>query len=571
MTENGAKNVTFSVGDWIVEPATNRLTCSGREVRVEPKVMRVLCYLVERHGEVVPRRDLETNVWTGMVVTDDAVTNTVIKLRKALGDNARDPRYIETIAKSGYRLIADTSGTAPPVDRVAEISGDAGTKNPGTKRRSPTWPKVLVIGLLAFVATWVFWLTSAPLHPIEQRPDQPLAEKPTIAVLPFENLSADPKQDYFADGIVEDVITDLSRIEAIRVLARSTSFAYKNKEIDPQRIAQELNVSHLVEGSVRRSADDLRITARLVDTSNGENLWSERYDRSVADIFEVQEDVAQNIVHALSVNLTQEQQTRVGSPPTSSFKAYDLYLKGRKTLSLRTPEANAQARDYYRQAILIDPGFGRAYGGIAVALTRFANKGWSDTPDVERDLALHYANKSVELNPKSPYSFWALGFTHLYRHENEQAAAAVREALRVAPGYADGMSLLALVYNYSAQAKEAIELINEAILINPLYSWDYLFNLGWAHYALGNYEKAKRYQQLALERNEYATFARLVLVASYMALDMADEAAWQVEEVLAYQTNMSIRFLEQETPIALDFEKIQQFVSLLRAGGIPPT
>jgi adenylate cyclase len=394
--------------------------------------------------------------------------------------------------------------------------------------------------------------------------------QPTLLILPFENLSADSAQEYFADGIVEDVITDLSRIETIRVLARSTSFTYKGRNVDPQEIAQELKLTHLVEGSVRRSGEELRITARLIDTGNSQNLWSQRYDRTVADIFEVQRDVAQNIVRALSINLTQEQQARVSSPPTSSFEAYDLYLKGRKALSLRTPEANGQARDYYRQAILLDPDFARAYGGIAVALTRFANKGWSDTPKVERDLALHYANKSVELNPESPYSLWALGFTHLYRHENEEAAVAVRKALRAAPGYADGMSLLALIYNYSAQAEEVIELIDEAMLINPLYSWDYLFNLGWAHYTLGNYEKAVKYQQLALERNEYATFARLILVASYMALNMPDDAAWQVEEVLAYHTNMSIRFLEQETPILLANDKMQQYLGHLLAAGVPP-
>jgi adenylate cyclase len=142
--------------------------------------------------------------------------------------------------------------------------------------------------------------------------------------------------------------------------------------------------------------------------------------------------------------------------------------------------------------------------------------------------------------------------------------------LRVAPNYADGYSLLALIYNYSGRAEEVIDLIDEAMLINPLYSWDYLFNLGWAHYTQGNYEEAVKYQLLALERNEYATYARLILVASYMALDMPDEAAWQVEEVLAYHTNMSIRFLEQETPILLANDKIQQYLGHLRAAGISP-
>ena len=555
------------IGEWTYYPDLLRIERGSDKVKLEPLVGHLLYFFSHRASQTVTREELMVGVWPNRVVVDDALTGAIVKLRKALGDDRRNPAYLETIPKVGYRLIAP----------VAQLSLAHDEENgSGTGRRS-----VRSRWLIAFAVISILLLITLAIglqKPVREtsgsegigEPSTPVSPvNPILLVLPFDDLSADGEQDYFADGIVEDVITDLSRIDKIRVLARSTSFRYKGKAVDPQKIARDLSLSHLVEGSVRRSGNNLRITARLVDTSNSQNLWSQRYDRKVADVFEVQADVAQNIALALSVNLTQEQRTRFGNPPTNSIEAYELFLKGRKSLSLRSPEANTQARDYYRQAILLDPDFARAYGAIAAALTRYANKGWTDTPDVERDLALHYAKKSVHLSPDSPYALWALGFTHLYRHENDQAAAAVQEALRIAPGYADGLALLALIYNYSARAEESIELINEAILINPLHSWDYLFNLGWAHYTLGSYEEAVRYQKLALERNEYATFARLVLVAAYMALDMPEEAAWQVEEILAYQTNMSIRFLEQQTPITLNNEKIRQYLAHLRAAGIP--
>ena len=556
------------IGDWSYHPDLLKLERGPDNVKLEPRVGHLLVFLAHHAGHPVSREELLAAVWPNRVVGDEALSNAINKLRKAVGDDRQNPTYLETIPKVGYRLIASVE----PLSVATADSEPKPRPRPG-KSTYQAWTigaaasSLLLLLVLAMALPW----SADDLTMLENSDDQgppPSFEAPRLLILPFADLSNDRSQGYLVDGIVEDMITDLSRIDKVRVLARSTSFQYKAKQIDPQQIASKLGVSHLVEGSVRKLGDTLRITARLIDTGTTQNVWSQRYDRSLSDIFEVQEDLTQNIVDALTARLAAKQPTRV-SRPANSFEVYDLYLKGRQALSQRTPEANKQAQDYYRQAILLDPNFSRAYGGIAAALTRYANKGWSDTPQVERDLALHYAQKAVELDPDSPYAFWSLGFTHLYRHANALAADAVEKALKLAPGYADGMSLLAQIYNYSAQADKAIALIEEAILINPLYSWDYLFNLGWAHYTLGNYEKAVKYQQLALARNPYATYARLVLAASLMALDRAEEAQWQVDEVLAYHTNMSIRFLEQETPIELSNDRIQHYLAHLQAAGIP--
>ncbi|MCB1800064.1 MAG: winged helix-turn-helix domain-containing protein [Gammaproteobacteria bacterium] len=561
-----SNSTPLRIGDWTYHPDLLKLERGPDTIKLEPRVGQLLVFLSQQAGHPVSRDELLAAVWPNRVVGDEALSNAINKLRKAVGDDRQNPSYLETIPKVGYRLIA-------PVETLSIATADSEPRSGPGKSTNRAWTigaaatGLLLLLVLAIALPWTAGDRPAIEQTDKQGPPASL-EAPRLLILPFADLSDDHSQGYLADGIVEDMITDLSRIDHVRVLARSTSFQYQGKQVDPQQIASKLGVSHLVEGSVRKLGDTLRITARLIDTGTAQNVWSQRYDRSLSEIFEVQEDLTQKIVDALTARLAAKRSARV-SLPGNSFEVYDLYLKGRQALSQRTPEANKRAQDYYRQAILLDPNFSRAYGGIAAALTRYANKGWSDTPQVERDLALHYAQKAVELDPDSPDAYWSLGFTRLYRHENALAAEAVEKALQLAPGYADGMSLLAQIYNYSAQAEKAIALIEEAILINPLYSWDYLFNLGWAHYTLGDYEKAVKYQQMALARNPYATYARLMLVAGLMALHREEEAQWQVDEVLAYHTNMSIRFLQQETPIEPSNARTRQFLAHLQAAGIP--
>jgi TolB-like protein/DNA-binding winged helix-turn-helix (wHTH) protein len=243
----------FTVGDWLVDPLANELHRDAARVKLEPKVMRVLCILAERPGSVVAREDLESKVWAGMVVTSDAVTNTIIKLRKVFGDDSRHPSYIETISKTGYRLIAEvgpgpTATLAPGNPSILKI------------RRPAPWLVPLLVALLLGL-----WLVSRDEEIEDVKPEQ----LPRVAVLPFENLSADPKQDYFADGITEDLITDLSKISGLEVIARNSAFAYKGSRERGQAIAADLDVAYLLKGSVRRSGDRIRINARLTDGRDG--------------------------------------------------------------------------------------------------------------------------------------------------------------------------------------------------------------------------------------------------------------------------------------------------------------
>lgn len=425
--------------------------------------------------------------------------------------------------------------------------------------------------LLSVVVTISLWLKPWEVYnepALNEHTAMQLPDIPSIAVLPFINISNNPEQEYFVDGITEDIITDLSRISKLRVLARNTSFRYKGQTIDLKKIANELDVSHILEGSVRRTGNDLRITSRLIDATSGQNIWAERFDKQLDDVFKVQDDVTQSIVSSLSIQLTEQDKEVLTQPTTSSFTAYDLFLQGQSSGNERTKESNLQAQNAYQMAIEFDPAYARAYGALAVTLMRALAAGYIEYPEETKERALELALKAVELDTKSQHVFWSLGFVYLYHEQYEKAAEAVRTALIIAPSYADGLGLLALINNRMGHAEESIKLIDKAILLNPYYSWDYLYNLGWAHYTLENYEKAAEFLQRALERNENARPARLLLAASFVGLNRLEDAEWEIEEVLLQNPMMSIAFLSRVLPFANE-DKMNAYLTHLRQAGLP--
>lgn len=558
------------IGGWTFYTDILHLECGDKNVKLEPRVAYLLYYLAKNAGTPVSRDSLMEQVWPGMVVGDEALTSAINKLRKAFGDDRHHPEVIETIPKVGYRLIADVEylPSKKPENETQQTSNVVSSKSSGSHR--------IYIAIFAVLVVLLILIISTPWLPIDQDnkessnslSETPFSNKPTIAVLPFENLSADVDQEYFTDGISEDIITDLSRINNLQVVARSSSFRYKGQALDIEQIVKDLGVSHILEGSVRRSGNNLRITARLIDSGNGQNVWAERFDRQLDDIFKVQDDVTQSIVSSLSIQLTERDREILAQPTTNSFEAYDLFLQGQSLGNERTKEANLQTQETYQQAINLDPNYARAYGALAVTLSRFANSGWSESPVDDKNRALELAQHAITLDNKSQHTFWSLGYNHLYRQEYDMATEAVRKALMIAPNYADGIALLALINNHRGQAQESIKLINKAILLNPYFSWDYLYNLGWANYTLGNYDKAVELLLKALERNENARPPREILAACYIALGMQDDAEWEVEQILIQYPKMSLTYLKREKPFA-DKEKMDLFISHMRQAGLP--
>ncbi len=451
----------------------------------------------------------------------------------------------------------------------AELPKSVGASKPVKKSRA----RPLIAGAALAVVVGVLLTWFEPWVPVfEGSPDDVIAtpqeEKPSIAVLPFNNVSGDPAQEYFSDGISEDIITDLSRVPGLKVIDRNSSFTYKGKAAKLQQVGIDLGVRYVLQGSIRRAGHRLRITTQLAKTTDGYQLWAERYDREQGDIFALQDEITEKIVSALLIKLSGDEKDLLTSRPTRNFEAYDLFLQGQQHFRAGNKEDNLLAQELYRRAIALDSGFGRAYGAYAVTLAFSFARGWSDRPGETLDRALELAQRAIQLNEFLPQTHWALGYTYMHRKDWDKALAAVQHAVTLVPNFADGYGLLALINNRLSRADEAIELIGKAMKLNPYYTWDYPYNLGRAYYTKGQYGMAVNYLHQALERNEAVTYPRLFLAASYVELGQTEDAAWEITQLQMTNPDMRLLHLANAHQIA-DEVLMQRFLTDLRKAGLP--
>jgi adenylate cyclase len=465
---------------------------------------------------------------------------------------------VESLGRQQFKNIAE-----PVVCYRVVSAGDIAS--PDSKApRSVLLAGLALLAIAAVVAGSVLWQRGVEEPARQQEPPA----RPSVVVLPFSNLSADPEQEYFSDGITNDIITDLSRLQSLRVIARASAFAYKDQPIDVTDIGRDLGVRYVVEGSVQKAGGRLRINVHVTDSQTGFDLWGERYDGSVDDLFAVQDDVTRQIVDTLAVQLSPEERRNIGRAATRSFEAYDLFLRGLTQFRPRTPEGNKRAVDSYTRAIELDPQFARAYGGLAVALTVAYFRGWTDSPAETLERALALARKAVELDDQSPQTHWALGYAHLYRKEYDQAIAAVERAIDLAPNYADGYGLLAHIKNFTGDHEQALSLIQNAMDLNPYYTFDYPWNLGRAYYGLERYAEAAQALETALEKNATAAQVRLFLASSYLRLGRADDAEWEIEQVVMADPGFTVSQVANTLPL-VDQTRLDGLLDDLRQVGLP--
>lgn len=393
-------------------------------------------------------------------------------------------------------------------------------------------------------------------------------EVPSLVILPFKNISKEAEHDYLADGITEDIITDLSRISNLLVISSSASSIYKDKETSPKEIGEELQVDYILQGSIRIIKDVLRVNAQLIETQTGFNKWGERYDRSINDIFVIQDELSKSIVQTLNLNLSDNERKGLSLISTINLKAYDHFQEGQKLSKIQTKESNLQAQEAYRVAIETDSGYGRAYGALAYLLAISFRRGWTDNPTETIDRALQLALTGIKLDATTPQTHWSLGFVYLMRNEHENADKTISKAIEMAPGYADAYGLKALISNNLGKPKIAIEYAEKGMRLNPFYSWDYLYNLGRAHYTLGGYLEAIDMLEQARDRNVNVQVIRQFLAASYVKAGQLDDAEWEIDQMLAFNPDLTIRHIEKTLPL-VDQKLLNSFLQDLRDAGMP--
>jgi len=698
-------NRTFRVAGWLVDPAALRISNDSQTIKLEPKAMAVLAYLSAHPNEVISRQELEASIWAGTVVGYDSLSNAINKLRRAFGDKARNPSVIETIAKNGFRLIADvteldkeakagsTSGHSIAPDRlprklaailyadVAEYSrlthededathhklneyldlfaaqveshrgrvmhyaGDAilamfdaavdavscasavqqdiadrnhaipagrglqfrigintgdvfedrddvfgdgvniaarleGLAQPGgicvsEAVRSAIGRKLGIefqyIGEQAVknidepVRSYVVGAADAArLEPGHDSPEQPSG--PSIAVLPFDNMSGDAEQEYFSDGISEDITTDLSKLPDLLVIARNSAFAYKGRTVKISDISRELGVRYVLEGSVRKSGKRVRINAQLIDGTTGGHVWAERYDRDLTDIFSVQDEVTRDIVAAISPSLTTDAAQQPRQRETPDFEAYDYFLKGREYALLDTEEDMQRAQQLLQKAIDLDPEFSTAYSYLArcYALNEINNWGKPEQRSLHR--ALELGQKASSLNPTNPHAHFTVGIAALWLKELELARREVKICLDLDPNYSEGHAAMSMIQVYSGEAEKALDSLATAMRLDPHYRDIDLHLLGQAYFHQGLYSQAADALKRRLIRKPESDISRVLLASTYGHLGDFDKARIEWEAALRFNPGYSIeqkrKMLPYQNPA--DFEQIVE--GLVKSG-----
>jgi TolB-like protein/DNA-binding winged helix-turn-helix (wHTH) protein/Flp pilus assembly protein TadD len=535
MTTSGKKDIDqdrqwldspFLLGEFEINPKNLRIDGPDRGAKVEFKVMQVLLMLASEPQQVISRRTLESTVWSGRIVSEDAVTNAVAKLRRAFGDNARAPRFIETVSKQGYRLMLEPRSP---------------TRNPSVTQEPERRWRVLVGGALA-VAVLVGVLIGRALQPPAPQAGaaaQPAtADTAVLAVLPFSNRTGDPGQRPVAEGLAQELIADLSLQPDFTVLSAKTTFHLDPDAPELNRSIRELGARYAVLGDLTRHNTHVHIDMRLLETASGDTLWSTTLHASEQALFDLQRRVASAIAAAIGANGDFEFVDRRGT--TDSLAAYDEFLRGRTAYVRLTPEDNAIARAHFSRATELDPEFARAYAGLALTWAREVMDGWSSDPDEALAEAANYAATAEALDPEVPQIHFTKGLIALFQGQHLAAAEAAQHATVLDPNFADAFALLAWILHYGGRPEVAVEVMHEALRLNPLSSASYASVLGEINFALGRYEDAVSCFREALERNAAHARARLWLAASLAQTGQLDDARWELDELLAAAPGIAI-------------------------------
>lgn len=525
--------------------ARELLDAEGRVVELRRQSGDLLAVLARRPGETVSKEDLILAIWGDIAVTDDSLVQCIGDIRRALGPGSRD--CIQTVPRRGYRMVPTATEETP---------------NLGSAPRAATFLAGLAAVLL--IAALTAFFVREPESPVQLSARN---DRPVIAVLPFENMSGDPDQLYFSDGLTEDLTTDLSQVSGLRLIASASSFTYRRSELKPDAIARELGASHLVTGSVRRDGRRLRINATLTDAASGANVWAHRFDRDIGGVFDLQDEVAQAITGALAIQLTSSEEKRFQREQTIDPDAYDLLLRGLAPLRRFTEEGIEESRSFFRRAIDIAPDYARAHANLA--LTYGQAVVFRLGQDLEsHDIALREAERAVELDPMLPQAQFALAVVQLSARDHGAATEAARQSVLLDPNYADGYAVLAQTLAYDGKLDEALSAIRTAKNLSPRYTFAYLWVEAHILFQQRHYDEARGILEDVITRNPAFLVGYLTLAAIYGHLGLTEEADWLKIEIETMSPEISAKSEGRNAPYRREDDR-NHFVEGLLKAGIP--
>ena len=546
-----ARPEMFRFEGYTLDVARNLLRTADREVALRPKSFELLRYLVENPDRLVTKEELLKAIWPDVIVTDHVLINCVGEVRQAIGDD--DRAIIKTIPRRGYRFTA-------PVLRVAT---DAAAALPACTPGSTGVPHAPKREREAETSALPGGGLGAPL------------DRPSVAVLPFANLSGDPQQDYFSDGITEDITTELSRFSELLVIARNSSFQYKSMAVDIRQAAQKLGARYVVEGSIQRSGERIRIAAQLIDAATGAHRWGERYDRQLHDVFAVQDEVARAIVAILAAHVKRAETERALLKPPAAWEAYEYYLRGAEAFFLHmsrlTKDSLYDARRLFEQSLAIDPDYARA----AAALSETHLLAYVEPYDGDYlspaalDRALELAGTAVRLDARLPQARAQLGIVLLFKGQHDDAIAEFERAFALNPNFVDHR--YAYVLTCTGAPARAIELLEASIRLDPfappIYSSGFM---GVANYTLKRYSEAVRWLRECALRLPNMQLPHLWLASAYAQLGQIEEARKEAAEVLRFNPGFTI---EGYKPVLVykDPKDAERRLDGMRKAGLPET
>jgi TolB-like protein len=519
--------VQFHFADHTLDTERRELHRGAEPVSVEPQVFDLLIYLVQNRDRVVSKDDLIASIWEGRIVSDSTLTSRINAARRAIGDSGEDQKLIRTIARKGLRFVGTVRLEPECAERVIGLSGEI----------------------------------SEPA-----RQALPLPDRPAIAVLPFTNLTGDAQQEYFSDGISEDIITALSKLRWFFVIARNSSFIYKGRAVHMKEIAEDLGVGYVVEGSVRRSGDRVRIMVQLNDVATGSHVWAERYDRDLADVFAVQDEITEAIVAAIEPQLYAAENFRAKRKPPDSLDAWDLVMRALSHYWRVTRQDNMVAQALLEKATAIDPGYGQALGVLAWCHTFGIHMGWEDMTVVP--IAEGAATAAVLADSEDPWAHHALGCVHLFERRFDDSLAEFELALQLNPNFSLAQGYYGLTLSYCGRWEEGDLAARRALRLSPRdpFSSLYCGIVSYAQFVGRNYAEAMRFAREGIrQRGDFVGAHRVLTAAAGMAGEAA-LAATALQELRRVQPNISLAWIAHHMPIKQDRDRDHYLEGFRRAG-----